>query len=227
MPLDPDKLSAGQRDFLRAFRFHPALTPEAIVHLVWLYASANAVMKVARRLGHSGWTETHRLPGGGVYYVLTRRGAVALGLPKKKRRGLSHDAALKHLGTLWLCLRLGIGKRSAADFCVACPELCRRGLPAGDYGIDAEDRLVWLVVDHGGTAARLAAKAAAVVARREQLPVFRELIDAGGFGVALAVPTAEKAAEVEAALTAVTINSSVTVRVQVVPELVPLFLEGD
>jgi hypothetical protein len=227
MPLDPDTLSARQREFLAAFRFHPALTPDAVVRLVWPDGSADAVMKVARRLAFRGWTETHRLPDGGVYYVLTWRAAVALGLPKKKRRGLSHDAAVKHLGTLWLCLRLRVQKRSAQDFRAACPELCRRGLPAGDYGVHADDRLVWLVIDHGGTAARLAAKAAAAVAKREQLPAFRELIDASGFGVAVAVPTDAKAAEVAAALTTVTINGSVTVRVQVVPELVPLFLVGD
>ena len=35
---------------------------------------------------------------------------------------------MQHLGTLWLCLRADIEKRSAAEFHEDCPELFRRGI---------------------------------------------------------------------------------------------------
>jgi hypothetical protein len=227
MPLDPDRLSERDRAFLAPFRCHVALTPAAVRQLACPGDSVNAVMKIARRLSYRGWIEIHRLPSGGVFYLLSRRAAVALGLPRKKRRGLGHDAAVEHLGVLWLCLQVGIRKRSAADFQTACPELCRRGLSASRYAVGADDRLLWLIIDHGGRAARIAAKVARAVAAREQLPSFGELIDSGGFGVVVAVPTDAKAAELEAALADGAVNRFVTVRVQVVPELVPLFLKGD
>lgn len=227
MPLDPARLSPRDRRFLAAFRSHVALTPHAAKALACPGDSANAVMKVARRLRFRGWVEAHRLPDGGVYYVLTRRAAAALGLPRKKRRGLGHDAALEHLGVLWLCLKLGLAKKSAADFRSACPELGRRGLSANRYAVGADDRLYWLLVDHGGRAARMAAKVAKAITRREDMPAFAELIAAGGFAVAVACPTDAKAAEVRAAVAAADLNSLVAVRVEVLPELVPLYLSGD
>ncbi|MFO0849968.1 MAG: hypothetical protein U0871_15640 [Gemmataceae bacterium] len=226
MPLDTARLSERDREFLALFRSHPALTPAAVRRLACPGDSANAVMKVARRLTYRGWVEVHRLPGGGVFYLLTRRAAAALGLPRRKRRGLGQDAAVEHLGQLWLCLRLGVRKRSAAEFAAACPELCRRGLSASRYAVAPDDRLLWLLVDHGGRGPRLAAKAARAAAVRFDLPAFRELIEGGGFGIVVAVPTDAKAAEVTAALAAESLHPLVAVRILVVPELVPLFLKG-
>jgi hypothetical protein len=189
--------------------------------------SVNAVMKIVRRLSYHGWVEIHRLPDGGVCYLLSRRAARLFGLPKKKRRGLGHDAAIEHLGTLWLCLRGDIRKVPAAEFQATFPQLCRRGLSASSYGAGPDDTLLALLIDHGGRGARLAHKAARTVALREALPAFRELIDAGEFGVVLAVPTATKAAEVEAAVAEAEINRHVGVRVDVLPQLVPLFLQKE
>jgi hypothetical protein len=227
MPLDPNRLSARDRRFLGTFRSHVALTPHGVQALACPGDSVNAVMKVARRLGYRGWVETHRLPDGGIYYLLSRRAAVALGLPPKKRRGLGQDAALEHLGVLWLCLTLGLAKKSATDFRTACPELCRRGLSANRYAVGIEDRLYWLLVDHGGRASRISAKVAKAIARREDLPAFAELIAAGGFAVAVACPTEAKAAEVRAAILAADLNPLVAVGVEVLHQLVPLYLSGD
>ncbi len=226
MPLNPDRLSQRDRTILAQFRTHPALTPAAVRKLACPEDSINAVMKVVRRLSYRGWVEIHRLPDGGVCYLLSRRAAVALDLPKKKRRGLGHDSAIEHLGTLWLCLRLDIRKRSSADFRAAFPELCRRGLSASGYGVGPDNKLLWLIIDHGARPIRLAGKVIRAVALRERLPPFRELIDAGEFGVVVAVPTAAKAAEVESAMTDSVVNRFVTVRVEVLSELGSLFLQG-
>lgn len=224
MPLDPTKLSPRARQLLELFRRHAALTPEAIRQIVSPADSLNAVMKTARRLRHRGWIQTFRLPDDGVYYVPSRRAARLLGLPRRRRQGLSQAGVIEYLGRLFLCLKENIQKRSAADLERASPELFRRGLPTTAYGLAPDSRLVWLVIDHGSKPTRLTAKLARVVTERERLPAFRELIDAGGFGVVLGVPTAVKAAEVEAALGEHSINRFVTVRVVVLPELLPLLL---
>jgi hypothetical protein len=227
MPLDPEKLSPRDRRLLGVFRRHAALTPPAAQVLACPEDSLDAVMKLARRLGHRGWLETHRLPDGGVYYVPTRRAARALGLPKRRRQGLSQDGAVEHLGTLWLCLKENVQKRPAADLRGVAPGLFRRGLASTAYGVGADGRLVWLIVDHWAKPARLAAKAAHAVEERERLPAFRKLIDQGGFGVLIAVPTAAKAVEVEAAVVGHQVNRFVTVRVVVLPELLPLLMQGN
>ena len=72
----------------------------------------------------------------------------------------------------------------------------------------------------------MAEKAARAVVDRERLLGFRELIDADGFGVLVAVPTAAKASEVESAIEPLVINRLVPVRVVVIPELLPLLLQG-
>lgn len=227
MPLDPSKLSARGRKIFAVFRRHAALTPEALLVLACPGDSLNAVMKATRRLKRRGWIETHRLPDGGVYHVPTRRAARALGLPKRRRQGLSQDGVIQHLGTLWLCLKENVQKRPAADLQEMCPGLFRRGLPSTGYGVGADGRLLWLIIDHCAKAARLAAKAAKAVLERERLPTFLELIESNEFGVLVAVPTAAKAVEVETALATHAINRFAPVRVVVLPELLPLLLHGE
>lgn len=224
MPLDPETLNPRARRIFAVYRRHAAVTPEAMRSLACPEDSLEAVMKAARRLGHRGWLETFELPGGGVYYVPTRRAARALGLPKRRRRGLSQDGAVEHLGTLWLCLKENVQKQPAADLRAVAPGLFRRGLASTAYGLGADGRLLWLIVDHRARPARLAAKAAHAVTERERLPAFRTLIAAGGFGVLVAVPTAAKAVEVEAALAGRQIHRLVPVRVVVLPELLPLLM---
>jgi hypothetical protein len=201
------------------------LTPVAVKSLACAEDSLNAVMKVLRRLSFRGWIEIHRLPDGSVCYLLSRRAAVTLEIPQRKRKGLGHDAAIENLGLLGLCLKLDIRKRSADDFRKTFPQFCRRGLSANCYGASSDNKLLWMIIDHGGRADRLANKVLRAITLRERLPAFRELIEAGEFGIAVAVPTSTKAAEVEAALASSAPNRFVTVLVEVLPELPPFFLQ--
>ena len=45
------------------------MTPHGLQALSCKGDTLNAIIKTARRLGYRGWLETHRLPGGGIYYV--------------------------------------------------------------------------------------------------------------------------------------------------------------
>jgi hypothetical protein len=229
MPLLLDRLRPRDRAILALFRRHPAVTPEAARQLTGTGHSLNAVAKVLRRLAFRGWLEANRLPGGGGCYVVSRRAAAALGLPKPRRQGLSQSAAIQCLGTLWVCLRQNVDKFSAAEFQKLCPDLLRRGVSATGYGVAADGKLLWLIIDHSAHPRRLAAKVAKAVSKRSFLPTFQELIDAGDFGVLVAVPTAAKAAEVETVLASLQppIHRNVAVQVVVVPELIPLLLKGN
>src|SRR5437868_4316668 len=122
MPLDPTRLPERARKMLGVFRRHSAVTPAGFQALACPEDSINAVFKAARRLGYAGWLETHKLPSGGVYYLPTRRAARALGLPRRRRRGLSQDGLVQYLGTLSLCLKTGVQKRPAADLKAVLPD---------------------------------------------------------------------------------------------------------
>lgn len=229
MPLDPVRLSPRDIRVIGVFGRHPAADLDAVRALACPSDSLNAVGKLLRRKVFSGWLASHRLPDGSVCYTLTRRAARALGLPRRRRRGLTQEAVVQHFGTLRMCLELKIRKCSVAEFRSQFPEFLQRGLPATSYGIAPEGRLLWLIIDHRAKPTRLAAKSAEAVAKRERLPAFRDLIDADGFGVLIGVPSAAKAVEVETAFNALhtPVNPRVPVRAVVVPGLASLLLQGD
>jgi len=210
MPLNIDKLPPQLREVIELFRRFPAITDHGACAA--LKCSAEARKKRMRRLFYSGWVESRPLPTGGAYWMLTRRGRKALGLPHARRKGLIQEQVIILVGTINACIAAGIYKIAIDTIEQYWPDLVCPGVPTHGYGIDRDERLVWFVVDSGASPERMAQRARKVVYQRSsKSKAWREVIDAGNFGVVLVAPSREKAASILAAIPAQHINPAVPI----------------
>lgn len=224
MSLKLEKLPNRYLGYLEQFTMFLVLTVEGFQALVDFDASKTAVRKVLKRLRYAGWIVEISIPHGGPGYMLSPRAMRAIDLPRRKNKGVSQSGVIQHLGLLYACVRGDIDKLSAGALFSSQPHLACNGIPSGNYGIAADNRLVWIHVSHGGLPHRLAAKAAEIVRKRKAVRGFRDLIKSDRFGVIVAVPSVEVATEFNIALVSQKIDPQVSVRPVVVPELSPLLL---
>jgi hypothetical protein len=200
-------------------------THDALHRMVLGDLTDKAVRRLAERLVASGWLARKHLPGGGRYFVLGERGARERGT--RPGRAFGYQALVSRLGVLHYCARLGVDVLTPAEFREQFPELVVPGLTAANYYIDRGEvnRLAFLHVDHGRTAERLVTKMGTRLASRFRSETFAGLIVRGRFLIAVAVPTEEKARAVRDEL-AGRGPLPVPLRVEAVPELLPLLLGG-
>jgi hypothetical protein len=208
----------------RALRF--GLTTAADVHAhVCPDIGLNAVRKALAKLVGAGWLAAHPLPGRDKYFVPGRAAVLELGLDPRKSGAFGPQALPARIGVLLYCARHPVSKPTADEFKRQFTDLCRPGLPAGNYVIERGDRLRvgWLHVDHGAEPAKVVAKLRAVVADRAALPAFKAAMLAGEFFVAVLVPTDGRGDRLRRAYARHALRL-IDVTFVTVPELLPLLV---
>jgi hypothetical protein len=187
--------------------------------------SVKAVTRLTERLADSLWLSRRRIPGGGRYFTFGERAAKELGCDAGRPFG--YQALVNRLGVLHFCAKLGVDVFTSADFRASFPELAKRGMTASSYYIEPGEvrRLAFIHVDHGRTSERLVTKMRSRIAGRYRDPDFAELIQEGRFLIAIATPTEEKTRAVVRELEDRDCTP-VRFRVETVPELLPLLVEG-
>lgn len=189
------------------------------------HVGLNAVRRALARLEADGWLLGHPLPGRERYFVPGRRAVLDLNLDPRKSAAFGPQALPTRLGLLLYCSRHAVLKPTAEEFKGAFPELCRPGLPAGNYVIEPGDpaRIGWAHVDLGADPRRVVAKLRAVCRARADLPAFRRAILDRAFFLAVLVPTDGRGEHLRAAHARHPLRA-VEARFVTVPELLPLLV---
>ncbi|MFO0887926.1 MAG: hypothetical protein U0790_02145 [Isosphaeraceae bacterium] len=221
MASEPNKesLTAGH------VRRYGLTTVSALRSLVFPTLSVKAVTRLTERLADSLWLTRRRLPGGGRYFVLGDRAAKELGCDPGSPFG--YQALVNRIGVLHFCAKLGVEVFTSAEFRGTFPELAKRGMSASNYYIEPGEvrRLAFIHVDHGRTSERLVTKMRSRISGRYRDPDFAALIQQDRFLIAIATATEEKTRAVIRELEDRD-PTRVRFRVETVPELFPLLVEG-
>lgn len=224
---DPSDMPA-RRDVVlgRIDRFGMTTVADAHAH-VCPDITAGGTRKWLERLTGAGWLAAYPLVERENYYVAGPRAVRARRLHPRKARPFGPQAKVTAYATLLFCARFPVRKLTADEFRVAFPELCRDRTNEAHYFVERTPphRLGLLLVDHGADARRLPAKAQAVVRARDEVPAFRQVLTDGGFAIAVVCPSDGRARQLRRAFRRRPCRTA-EVRIETVPELLPLLVAG-
>jgi hypothetical protein len=232
-------MTPQERDdaILEHLRRYHLTTPEVLRRLFFDGTSLNAVTKVTSRLTREGRiSRPLRLFGQRSYFVLTFREAVRLGEHRSIAKMFDRQGLVNAYGVLSFCVENGVQKFTPKEFAEKFPELVIPGVRSGNYYIDVEEkgdgplpaegrksRLGFMSVDYGTSPETIVKKVRKITGRGYSLPAFGQLIQRGGFVIAIICPTAAKVEAVKAALSDEA-PGFVRFRVEAVTELEELLL---
>lgn len=218
----PSRESLIARHLLR----YGLTTTPALRALVFPELSEKAIERLTERLAITEWLTRRRLPGGGRYFTLGVRAAKEHDTRPVGPYG--YQALVNRIGVLHFCAKLGVAIFSPSEFRERFPELSKPGHTPSHHYVDRDGdvaRLGFIHVDHGRTTERLVTKMRSRIASRYRDDDFAELIQQDRFLIAIVTPTEEKTKSVLEEL-AERDPSTVRFRVETVPELLALLVDG-
>ena len=217
----------GDRDFeifdhLRRYR---VTTPEVLHRLFFSDSQPNAVTKVTTRLVKHGYLNSFELYKPRKYFIVGPKAAHIMGISLGRTKEPGPQALIHDYGTLEFCLggeevreRLLVREIQERN-----PEFLARHLESSRYYLDHHletVRLGFIRVDFAGELAHLMRKCRQDVDKRYEHQVFRELIDAKKFVIAIVTARKERKEDIHAALRRY--EWPIQFRIEVVPNLVHL-----
>jgi hypothetical protein len=211
--------------FHHVMRYHMT-TREVLHRLFFSDAEENAVTKVTSRLVRHGYFNRYELYPPRTYFVLGSLAASLMGISPKKTKEFGPQALIREFATLAYCClaeqprkRLMVRELQEHHSCYL-----QRNLDSSHYYLDNDGqttRLAHIRVDYGGPPDHIVRKCKQDIDDRYAQESFRQLIDAGGFLVAIVTAREEKAAAIHEALKRHDWKNT-RFRIEVVPDLVHL-----
>ena len=158
----------------------------------------NAVTKVLGRLTGAGLLARHMLHDTHAYWTLSARSAALRGLDEKRALALGYQSIIEHYGILSYCCGGSILREllTPEEFDTQFPGHSSPSITRAAYYADnheGELRLGLILVDGGvQDPIRLLRKCHHELARRMDIPAFRERFRATGFVIAIVTPDPQR-----------------------------------
>jgi hypothetical protein len=211
--------------FQHVMRYHMT-TREVLHRLFFSDSEENAATKVTSRLTLHGFFNRYDLYPPRTYFLLGPQAARIMGVSPKKTKEFGPQALVREYATLaYCCLAPEPRTRlTVREIQQRHTQLLQPKLDSSHYYLDNDGqktRLAYIRVDYGGPPEHIVRKCKEDIDARYSYPAFRELIDGGGFLIAIVTARDEKAAAIHDALKRHDWQNT-RFRIEVVPDLVHL-----